>query len=70
MRFGTMTFKENDFPYFQDFRFPRGIPAGVEFEAEYTRKDRTRIRLTAPGYGGKPYGNGAIYVSLKDLSMQ
>lgn len=28
-----------------------------------------KVRLTAPGYGGKPYGNGPLYVEIEDLVL-
>ena len=56
----TVTFAPNNrLVYAQDFQFWRGIPAGVTFTVE----DRDAwCRLTAPGYGGEPYGNGALLV--------
>lgn len=35
------------------------------FEVEKYSKDR--VRLTAPGYGGIPYGNGRIYAKKEDI---
>lgn len=56
----------NQIPYSQDFGFNKGCPHGIEFKAQYLNKKR--IILTAPGYGSKgAYGNGCIYVSVKDL---
>jgi len=38
----------------------------VKFKAKYINEER--IQLTAPGFGLiKDYGNGSIYVSVKDL---
>jgi hypothetical protein len=52
----------NKIRYGQDFRFFMGVPSDVDFTVEFIGKDKSLARLTAPGYGGKPYGNGAIYL--------
>jgi len=60
----TLRFRKgNKIAYAQDFRFYRGIPHGVDFEA--TRLTPSFIMLVAPGYGcldGRGYGNGALFV--------
>ena len=61
---GMVTFGLNDVPYFQDMGFCRGLPHGVEFEMSRIGSD---VRLKAPNHGGEPYGDGAIYVRLKDF---
>jgi hypothetical protein len=53
----------NDLPYRQDFAQWRGIPWDVEFEITFLNRERTAAKLTATGYGGNPYGNGALYIS-------
>ena len=45
---------------------------GEVFQVEYLKPNQTassqlRVRLTASGYGGTPYGNGSIYAYEKDL---
>lgn len=60
-----MRFKKNDIVYGQDFRSHKGIPHNVEFQASDAGDDFFTIR--APGYGGKPYRNGAIIVYYKDI---
>ena len=55
--------KDNTLMYGQDMGFHRGIPSDVEFAQESCIGDR--IQLIAPGYGGEPYGNGAIYVDCE-----
>lgn len=57
----------NKIPYIHDGFAHRGIPSRVEFKAEYVN-DGTTLRMVAPGYGGKPFGNGAIYVEKIDLT--
>jgi len=58
--------KGNQIRYGQDFQFYKGCPVGVKFTAKYVNEKR--IQLTAPGFGLiKDYGNGAIYVNVKDL---
>ena len=60
----TMAFGKNDIAYEQDFRFWRGIPASVVF----TFEDRGMYwRLSAPGYGGEPYGDGGLLVNKADV---
>lgn len=55
-----LRFKDgNRVRYFQDFSGWLGMPTEVTFTVAHSGD---RIRLTAPGYGGKPYGNGAIYI--------
>lgn len=61
---GTIEFPEdNDIGWFQDFRWSRGLPAGVVFEV---RETHARYLLSAPGYGGDStrgeYGNGPFFV--------
>ena len=51
---------DNKYKYGQDHFQCVGIPAGVEFDVEYF--SNKMFRLTSPGYGGKPYGNGQLYV--------
>lgn len=57
----TIIFQENNILYMQDFSYYRGVPHGVEFTIEYITRDR--VVLSAPGYGGKPYGNGKLYIN-------
>ena len=58
----TVTFAPNKLAYGQDFGFHRGIPAGIVFVVE----DRgPQCRLSAPGYGDQPYGNGALLVAAE-----
>jgi hypothetical protein len=46
----------------------RGLPGDVWFKTgEITSNGR--VVLTAPGYGGKPYGDGAIYVNWIDVAI-
>ena len=61
----TVVFDNNAIPYGQDMQFYTGVPAHIRFAV--TRINDERYKLTAPGYGGEPYGNGAIYVKASDL---
>jgi hypothetical protein len=54
--------KGNKILYGQDFRVLEGLPSGVDFEVYPQNKDNSLMKLVAPGYGGHPYGNGALYV--------
>jgi hypothetical protein len=55
--------------YAQDFQFgKRGLPGRVWFTVESVEANG-QCRLTAPGYGGRPYGNGAIYVNWIDVAI-
>jgi len=57
-----LQFKEgNNVLYSQDFKRYRGVPSNVTFTVE-ERIDCITV-LSAPGYGGNPYGNGKIYIS-------
>jgi len=38
---------------------------GEIFEA--TTLTRDKMKLVAPGYGKKPYGNGPLYVNVDDI---
>ncbi len=53
-------FKENRILFGQDCAYYRGIPEGVEFTVSRVNKDV--LKLTACGFGGNPYGNGALFV--------
>jgi hypothetical protein len=57
----------NGVRYGQDLRYHRGVPDGVLFTFDGFAGDR--VILVAPGYGGKPYGDGAIYVSFEDAEQ-
>ena len=62
----SITFKPNNIRYHQDFSAFFGVPYGIKFKAEYIND--TRIKLRGPGYGLlSDYGNGSLYVSVKDL---
>ena len=54
--------KENKIMFFQDFTFYTGVPSGVNFKCEIINRDT--LQLTAPEYGGKPYGNGFLLIRL------
>lgn len=59
----TVRFKEgNSIPYGQDMGIHKGVPSGIDFDVRL-ENDGNGAVLRAPGYGGKPYGNGAIYLS-------
>jgi hypothetical protein len=70
-----MKFKDgNTIPYFQDFRFFRGIPSNIRFEIKAFSTDS--IKLVAYGYGvrsepgkhdPKSYGCGCLFVQKNDL---
>lgn len=55
--------KGNRIIYWQDFAPHYGVPHDVEFEIEKVYD--TYMVLKGPGYGGKPYGNGKIYVFFR-----
>lgn len=58
-----MKFKRgNKIRYGQDFGIYQGVPANIDFEVELLDKDGDSVKLVAPGYGGEPYGNGALYI--------
>ena len=61
--------KNNKIWYGQDFRQWKGVPSNIDFEIGEICGDS--IKLVADGYGrlgkGNKYGNGAIYVSKKDI---
>lgn len=61
----TLVFEENDYSYGQDFRYYRRIPSGVEFDVSFFQEGR--VILTGSGYGGKPYGNGALYANYGEF---
>ena len=50
----------NKIKYSQDFSQWVGIPSGIEFDVEIPYPGQARLK--APGYGGRPYGNGVIIV--------
>lgn len=45
-----------------DMSFYQDIPHDIEFSVSGISKDT--IELTAPGFGGKPYGNGLVLLKL------
>jgi len=57
----------NKIGFGQDFSFSEGVPANIEFEEIEEIKSNGMVKLSAPGYGGQPYGNGSIYVKRVDL---
>lgn len=60
----TLTFKEgNGILYGQDFKYRWGIPSGTEFEVD--KIERESCWLKASGYGGKPYGDGRLWVPYR-----
>ena len=60
----TIRFPENNrILYGQDFTIKCGVPHDVEFKV--VRVDSSYMVLEGPGYGGKPYGNGRIYVYFR-----
>jgi len=54
--------RSNRLKYLQDFRMHEGVPNGVDFFVQVIDRKQKKVKLTAPGYGGIPYGNGALYV--------
>lgn len=57
----TIKFKlGNKIAYGQDFNYWHGLPSNIEFTVEEI--DENHAVLKGPGYGGKPYGNGKIYI--------
>ena len=57
--------KGNNIAYGQDFGYHKGVPSGIDFKVGSGCGDS--VSLTAKGYGGKPYGNGSIFISKKDM---
>jgi len=51
---------ENEVIFMQDFKFFKGVPSDIEFDV--VEPGETSVKLIAPGYGGEPYGNGAIWI--------
>lgn len=68
-----MIFEENKIPYFQDHRFYRGIPTGIDFVCKLKQAilgdmPGGYLELTAPGYGiNGNYGNGSLFLKVADL---
>jgi hypothetical protein len=63
-----ITFKPgNTVRYGQDFSYHIGVPADIRFEVDDDGpfKSKDGLWLKAPGYGGEPYGDGAIFVLWK-----
>ena len=57
--------KNNKIQYGQDLSWDnRGIP-NIKFDI--TDFSNSLVKLTADNYGGEPYGNGSIFVMIKDL---
>lgn len=46
----------------------RGLPGKTWFTTDGISGDG-RVCLRAPGYGGKPYGSGAVYVNWIDIAI-
>jgi len=61
--------KGNKIPYGQDLSMKRGVPDDIEFTVvSILETEDHRLQLRGPGYGEKDnYGNGAIYVSMREL---
>lgn len=66
----VVSFPENEICFYQDHRFWKGIPSGIEFTIK-EESNHDDFWLQADGYGNldKPncYGNGQICVKLKDI---
>jgi hypothetical protein len=62
--------KNNKVVYWQDFKVYTGIPSGIEFYVVPLKKDK--VKLIANGYGDLilGYGNGALYIGVKDLKKR
>ena len=52
---------------FQDHVGCKWIPGAKQVVFEATWQSTGRCHLIAPGYGGKPYGSGSLYVNIKDV---
>ncbi|MFH1609953.1 MAG: hypothetical protein ABID40_04940 [Candidatus Bipolaricaulota bacterium] len=57
--------EHNKVSYGQDFAFWEGAPSCLAFSVR--DKSDSKWTLIAPGYGGAPYGNGAIFVSARSI---
>jgi len=63
-------FNSYDFHYFQDFRFPKADKEtfqNVIWDVKGFIQSKDDVILTAPNHGGEPYGNGSIFVNIKDV---
>ncbi len=60
IKIGMPILIEGAVDYVQDMKRRNGSFTGITFKLDDIGE--SRIRLTAPGYGGEPYGSGAIYV--------
>jgi hypothetical protein len=57
----------NQIPWGMDFScYSINCPCQIIFTLRNVIVD-TKVCLVAPGYGGEPYGNGAIHVNLEDI---
>lgn len=60
----------NEFPFFQDFQWKKGIPSAVDFTIEKSANEE-EYWLCGDGYGNTTrvelYGNGKITVSKEIL---
>lgn len=69
-----MRLNTNKIPYYQDFRYLIGVPAGVDFTVEGSGAKTDHYWLTGYGYGQlggtdtEGYGNGSIRVNRAVLS--
>jgi hypothetical protein len=54
-----MIFDKNEIVNYCDGRFYASVPTGIDFSV---KEQVENVKLTAPGYGGEPYGNGAIHI--------
>lgn len=56
----------NSIPFGQNLGFYRGVPHDIVFTVKPQMISDSDIILVlkAPGFGGDPYGNGAIYISI------
>lgn len=58
---------EGEIEFNQDRKKCKGSFDGIIFTLDDIGE--SRIRLTTPGYGGEPYGNGAIYVHKSQFNQ-
>ena len=56
--------------YHQDHHFGlTGLPAHVTFKVTGIIESNGLIRLQAPHFGGRPYGNGEVFVDWLDVAV-
>ena len=65
-----VVFEENDFLYYQDHRFMRGIPAGIEFQIDSWEKSSVSLYHQQGGEYKLEVHEGTLWLSAPGYGLE